>query len=90
VKDTELYQHLLGLQSPWHVERVALDVKTQRVNVFAAHHKDATFVCPECDAPSALHDHDEERSWRHLDSCQFQTHLRARVPRVRCNEHGVR
>jgi transposase len=89
MKDTELYQHLLGLLSPWHVERVDLDVKTQRVNVFAAHRKDATFSCPECGAPCPLHDHDEERSWRHLDSCQFETHLRARVPRVRCDKHGV-
>lgn len=27
---------------------------------------------------------------RHLDSCQFQTSLHARIPRVRCDEHGVR
>jgi transposase len=90
VKDTELYQHLLGLQSPWHVERVELDTKAQRVVVFAAHRKDASFACPDCGTPSPLHDHDEERSWRHLDSCQFETHLRARVPRVRCDKHNVR
>ena len=90
MKDTELYQHILGLQSPWHVERVELDTKAQRVSVYAAHRKDATFSCPECGSQCPLHDHDEERSWRHLDSCQFETHLRARIPRVRCNEHGVR
>ena len=28
-------------------------------------------------------------AWRHLDSCQFQTHLHARIPRVDCGEHGV-
>ena len=90
MKDTELYQHLLGLQSPWHVERVELDVKAQRVSVWAEHDSAATFGCPECGAVCPLHDHDQERSWRHLDSCQFETHLRARVPRVRCDEHGVR
>jgi transposase len=90
VKDTELYQHLLGLQSPWFVERVELDTKAQRVSVYAGHRKDATFSCPECGSQCPLHDHDEERSWRHLDSCQFETHLRARVPRVKCGEHGVR
>lgn len=90
MKDTELYQHLLGLQSPWFVERVELDTKAQRVSVYAGHRKDATFSCPECDSQCPLHDHDEERSWRHLDSCQFETHLRARVPRVKCGEHGVR
>jgi transposase len=28
--------------------------------------------------------------WRHLDSCQFQTYLHARPPRVECPTHGVR
>ena len=90
MKDTELYQHLLGLQSPWSVERVELDVKGQRVTVWAMHPPDTRFGCPECGAACALHDHDEERAWRHLDSCQFETHLRARVPRVRCDKHGVK
>jgi transposase len=90
VKDTELYQHLLGLESPWHVERVDLDVRAQQVSVYATHEQDASFSCPECGVVSPLHDHDEERSWRHLDSCQFETYLRARIPRVRCDKHGVR
>ena len=30
------------------------------------------------------------RVWRHLDSCQFQTFLRAEPPRVKCPERGVR
>jgi transposase len=37
-----------------------------------------------------LYDHAEERAWRHLDSCQFQTYLHARPPRVQCPTHGVR
>ncbi|MFT7511007.1 MAG: transposase, partial [Candidatus Omnitrophota bacterium] len=28
-----------------------------------------------------------ERRWRHLDSCQFKTFVRANVPRVQCPEH---
>ena len=42
---------------------------------------------------SPLHDH-VERSWRHLDTCQYETRLHARVPRVRCadawREDGAR
>jgi transposase len=90
VKDIDLYQQLLGLASPWNVARVELDVKARRVRVFAEHAKDGRFNCPECGAVCPLHDHDEERSWRHLDSCQFETHLVARVPRVRCDTHGTR
>jgi transposase len=90
VRDTELYQHLLGLSSPWTVNRVALDAAAGRVDVWAEHDKKARFTCPECSKQCGLYDHDEERVWRHLDSCQFQTFLHARIPRVRCDEHGVK
>jgi transposase len=90
MRDTELYQQILGLESPWRVTRVELDVKQTRVDVFAEHAKRKTWPCPECEAACGLHDHDEERTWRHLDSCQFQTLLHASVPRIRCDEHGVR
>jgi len=90
MRDTELYQGILGLEAPWKVARVELDVKQQRVDVYAEHGKRKTWPCPECDAPCGLHDHDEERTWRHLDSCQFQTHLHAAVPRIRCDKHGVK
>jgi transposase len=90
VRDTDLYRQLLGLEKPWTVDRVELDVKQQRVDVFAKHDKPKAWTCPECSKPFGLHDHDEERVWRHLDSCGFQTFLHARIPRVSCSEHGVR
>ena len=34
------------------------------------------------------YDH-REREWRHLDTCQLQTRLHARVPRVECPTQGV-
>ena len=46
-------------------------------------------VAPICGAAATLYDHREERRWRHLDSCQFQTYLVASLPRVRCATHGV-
>lgn len=90
VRDTELYQQILGLGAPWSVARVDLNVKEQRVDVFAEHGKKKRWPCPECGKDCGLHDHDEERTWRHLDSCQFQTFLHARIPRVRCDDHGVK
>lgn len=89
MQDTALYQYLLSLQSPWTVSRVNLDVAGQRVDVWAEHPEDATWACPHCTKRLPLYDHAEERTWRHLDSCQFQTHLHARIPRVACGEHGV-
>lgn len=90
MRDTDLYRQLLGLEKPWTVDRVELDVSQQRVDVFAKHDKLKAWPCPECGKPVGLHDHDAERMWRHLDSCGFQTFLHARFPRVNCPEHGVR
>lgn len=90
MRDTELYQRLLGLESPWTVSRVELNVTEQRVDIWAGHPEGARWPCPDCGTTVALYDHAEERAWRHLDSCQFQTYLHARPPRVQCPTHGVR
>jgi len=90
MQDIELYRQLLGLTTPWTVLRVELQVKTQRVEVWAGHAESARWPCPECAAVLPVYDHAEDRVWRHLDSCQFQTYLHARPPRVQCPTHGVR
>ena len=45
--------------------------------------------CPACGTELAGFDHADERTWRHLDTCQFRTILEADVPRVECPEHGI-
>lgn len=88
MQDTALYQHLLGLVSPWRVQSVELKLKDQEVEVVVAYDPSTVWACPECSQAMGIHDH-VERRWRHLDSCQFRTLVRARVPRVRCPEHGL-
>lgn len=90
MRDTELYRHLLGLLEPWTVERVELKIQERRVEVWAGHPTGVGFRCPECDYQGTARDHAQERVWRHLDSCQFQTYLHARIPRIACPTHGVR
>ena len=89
MQDVELYRQILGLSSPWTVDRVELDVEAQRVDVCVEHAAEARWCCPQCERELPIYDHSEERTWRHLDTCQFQTFLKARLPRVECPEHGV-
>jgi len=88
MKDRELYRRILGLEAPWDVVDVELDVDGQEVHVHVQH-RGTALRCPECQAKCAAYDH-RRRSWRHLDTCQFKTILVADVPRVECAEHGVR
>ncbi|NDA64515.1 MAG: ISL3 family transposase [Chitinophagia bacterium] len=89
MKDNELYQYLLGLESPWTVKSVALDIQQQKVDVRAEHPQNSSWPCPKCGCQLPVYDHSPERTWRHLDSCQFKTYLHASIPRVNCQEHGV-
>ena len=82
------YQYLLGLKSPWTVSRVELNVKGQWLTCGPSTRK-ARCGPVHMRAGLPLYDHAEERTWRHLDSCQYQTRLHARIPRVHCGEHGV-
>jgi transposase len=89
MQDTKLFETILGLQSPWHIARVELSPDRQRVDLWAEHDR-TSWPCPECEQLLPCADHAEERTWRHLDTCQYQTHLHARVPRVACPTHGVK
>lgn len=89
MRDTDFYQQILGLEEPWTVTRVDLDVTEQRVDIWVDHGTGIKWPCPKCGAPLTCRDHADERVWRHLDTCQFQTLLHARIPRVECPDHGV-
>jgi transposase len=88
MESTELYRRILGLEAPWRVVEVELDVQGNRVRVRVADDGSAR-RCPECGKSCPGYDH-TERSWRHLDTCQMETVLTASVPRVECPQHGVR
>jgi transposase len=87
MKDFQLYQQILGLTEPWHVENVTMNLKAQEIEVRIACHE-TVWGCPQCQHRMHVHDY-EERRWRHLDSCQFKTILVCPVPVVRCPTHGT-
>jgi transposase len=90
MQDCELYGRILGIAAPWRVERVELQLKQGEVHVYLAHENKLEWPCAECGASCALYDHQAERQWRHLDTCQYRTILHAAPPRSQCREHGVR
>jgi len=90
MESKELYRHLLGINEPWTVELVDLDMTQGRVDVYVGHAKGVRFACPKCGQEHAVYGHSAERVWRHLDSCQFMTYLHSSPPRVACPLHGVR
>ena len=90
MQDTELYTVILGINRPWKVVRVALRQDRGRVDVWAEHEPNWKWSCPVCGKPAPVYDHSDEQTWRHLDTCQYQTHLHARLVRTNCPEHGIK
>lgn len=89
MQDRDLYARILGIVDPWQVSDVKLDLEGGEVRVTVAAKPGATLACPECGKACPGYD-TRERTWRHLDTCQFKTFLVSDVPRVKCAEHGVR
>jgi transposase len=91
--DSELQRHyalLLGVGSPWEVKNVELKLVEKKVEIELGWQWGAAAKCPECGRECSIHDCAPERTWRHLDTMQFTTLIRARTPRSDCPEHGVK
>lgn len=88
MNDKKLYEQILGISSPWRVERVELKLDEGQILIGVEGSPEAE-VCPECGRKCARYDSNERR-WRHLDTCQYQTILVATVPRIKCGDHGVK
>ena len=91
--DNELQKHyalLLGVGSPWEVRTVELKLGEKKVEIELGWQWGAAAKCPECGGECSIHDSAPERTWRHLDTMQFTTLIRARTPRADCPTHGVK
>jgi len=91
--DSELQKHyvlLLGIGSPWGVKTVDLSLEGKKVEIELGWQWGASAKCPECGRECSIHDCAPERTWRHLDTMQFTTLIRARTPRADCPKHGVK
>ena len=79
MQDHEFFARVLGLEQPWHVKDVKLDLPS-RVEVILECRGEHAWTDAE---GGRMHVHSwEERRWRHLDTMQLETVLVARVPRL--------
>lgn len=89
MKDTALYEHLLGLKTPWSVKSVDLSLTDQRVVVEVVLKQGQVWADPTDSTRRAHINGWTERQWRHLDTCQFETLIKARVPQLKYSDGTV-
>lgn len=86
--ENELFTMALGLQPPWEVVGVQLDLEAERIELEIGFSKGARFACEACGAQEQpVHD-TRPRRWQHLRFFQYQAFLTAKVPRVHCTACG--
>lgn len=86
---SEHYALLLGVNTPWEITNVDLQMANRRVDVVIEYLSEEG-VCPECGVNSPRYDLRKSRTWRHLDTMQFTTYLHCETPRIKCKDHGVK
>lgn len=75
------YAQSLGLQPPWRVAGVVIDGTRKEVQIRVECAAGEAWADPDTREHAPIKDW-QERTWRHLDTCEYQTVISARVPRV--------
>ena len=88
-KNTGSIHKSLGIASPWEILEDQYDEKEKVRRVTVTCTDASSLACPECNQVRPFYDLHTPRSWRHLDTCKYRTELIARIPRVKCAEHGI-
>ncbi len=90
MRDNDLFQLALGIQSPWFVASSGFDAEKRRLDIQLDFKAGSRFDCPDCKATGCpVHD-TVDKTWRHLDFFHHQAFLTARTPRITCRQCGVR
>ncbi len=90
MEPTDLIERSLGLQPPWYLEETEIDPVRRRVELHLNFEVGGTFSCGTCGAADCKAYDTLSRRWRHLPLFEYDTHVRAPCPRVRCPSCGIR
>jgi hypothetical protein len=81
MNEKDLFTQALGVQAPWEIKEVRMDLEAQRVEV-EVECSQTVWADPETRQRLHIHGY-EKRRWRHLDTMQFETIIVAEVPRLK-------
>jgi len=82
-----LFELTLQLEAPWRVVATEFDFDRQRVDLRLGFRARARFPCPQCERMCPAVEF-TEGTWRQPDALAFEMFVTARLPRIRCPEHG--
>lgn len=78
----QLFDVLLDLEEPWQVKDVTVNTRTEEITIEIMY-TTTKAPCPKTLEMCGIYDHAPQRKWRHLDTMQYKTFIRCRLPRVK-------
>ena len=83
----QLLELALQLEPPWRVVSSDIDFERRRVDLRLGSRAGSRFPCPQCGRACPAVEF-TEGSWRQPDAMAFEAFVTARLPSIRCPEHG--
>jgi hypothetical protein len=81
----QLFELALQLKPPWRVASSDFDFARRRVDLRLGFRAGSRFPCPQCGCQTVEF---TEGTWRQPDVMAFEAFVTARLPSIRCPEHG--
>jgi transposase len=78
----EFYGQSIGVKAPWKVSSVEIKGELKEVHILVECPEGIAWVDPETKQRAEIKDW-QQRVWRHLDTCEYETIITARVPRLK-------
>lgn len=86
-KEIKIFSLMAGIEAPWLLEKVEVD-ENKDLHMYVKYKRGERFKCNQCQELCPVHD-TIDRTWRHLNCFEHKTYIHCKVPRVKCEKHGV-
>ena len=90
MNSNQLYEAMLGIKGSWYIKSVILSEEIKQVTVEVALRKGLAWADPTDKTARAHINGWTERQWRHLDTCQYKTIIKAKVPQLKYSDGTVK
>ena len=85
MNEKEFLETILGFSKPWYITEMEQNAETVKIKL--DYPKGTKFECSVCGKYNATFD-SKWKEYRHLDMWQYQTILKVRIPRIKCDCEG--
>lgn len=86
-KEIKIFSLMAGIEAPWLLEKVEVD-ENKDLHMYVKYKRGERFKCNQCQELCPVHD-TIDKTWRHLNCFEHKTYIHCKVPRVKCEKHGV-